>query len=76
MSKLTLNMPNGRVIIIINLSLLQIDFYRCYGLYALKYSDDFSKLALICTHKDYSVIYGVYKEISKAYKEGKSYIEF
>lgn len=75
MSKLTLTMPNGRVIIIINLSLLQIDFYRCYGLYALKYSDDFSELALICTHKDPSVIFEVYNEISVAYKEGKSYIK-
>lgn len=76
MSKLTLYMPNGRIINMINPSLLQIDFHRNVGLFALKYSDDFCELALICTHEDWSVIYEVYEEISTAYREGKTYIEF
>jgi len=76
MQKLTLTMPNGRIINIVNLSTLQIDFYRKFGLYALKYSDDFCKEALICSHESWFQIFHVYKIISNAYSEGTTSIVF
>ncbi len=70
MHSITLFLQNNRILRIVNLKELTIDYYRAYHLYGLFYVDDLQSHELIYSSENFFQLLKIEKKIAEAYNNG------